>query len=95
MLTKNSNLLVRIQYILKFNLNKNKALFIYKLVFPPTPFNMAPRCNVMGHFGPIPVRTPGGFGPIPFGSGRFGPILGVGRFGSILVDPLFYIVYRK
>ena len=37
-----------------------------------------------GRFGPIPVRTPGRFGPTPFRSGRFGPILAVGRFGPIL-----------
>ena len=46
--------------------------------------------GVTGRFGPIPVRTPGRFGPIPFWSGRvsldrFGPILGVGHFGAILV----------
>ena len=35
--------------------------------------------TVTGHFGPIPVRTPGRFGPIHFRSGRFGP----GRFGPI------------
>ena len=44
---------------------------------------------VTGRFGPIPVRTPGRFGPITFPSGRFGlgrfcPISGVGRFGPIL-----------
>ena len=44
----------------------------------------------MGRFGPISIRTPGRFGPIPFksgrfGLGRFGPISVVGRFGPILV----------
>ena len=41
----------------------------------------------LGHrsLGTIPVRTPGRFDPIPFPSGRFGPILGVGRFSPILV----------
>ena len=50
--------------------------------------------RVTGCFGPIPVRTPVRFGPIPFQSGRFGPILEVGRFGSILVGrfgPLYFI----
>ena len=50
--------------------------------------------SVTGRFGPIPVRTPGRFGPIPFRSGRFGPILEVGRFGPILVGrfgPLYFI----
>ena len=49
---------------------------------------------VTGRFGPIPVRTPGRFGPIPFRSGRFGPILEVGRFGPVLVGrfgPLYFI----
>ena len=49
--------------------------------------------TVTGRFGPIPVRTPGRFGPIPFRSGRFGPILEVGRFGPILVGrfgPLYF-----
>ena len=45
---------------------------------------------VTGCFGPIPVQTPGRFGPNPFWSGRFGvgcfaPILKVGHFGPILV----------
>ena len=44
---------------------------------------------ITGRFGPIPVRTPGRFGLIPFrsgrfGLGRFGPISGVGRFGPTL-----------
>ena len=56
--------------------------------------------GVTGRFSPpIPVRTPGCFGPIPFqsgrfGLGRFGPILEVGRFGQILVGrfgPLYFI----
>ena len=34
-----------------------------------------------GHFGPIPVRTPGHFGR----PDRFGPISEVGCFGPILV----------
>ena len=54
---------------------------------------------VTGRFGPIPVRTPGLVGPIPFRSGRFGldrfgPISGVGRFGPILAGrfgPLYLI----
>ena len=54
---------------------------------------------VTGHFGPIPVWTPGRFGPISFrsgrlGLGRFGPISGVGQFGPILVGrfgPLYII----
>ena len=49
---------------------------------------------VTGRFGPIPVRTPGRFGPIPFRSGRFGPILGVGRFSPTLgghFGPLHFI----
>ena len=36
----------------------------------------------------------GRFGPIPFRSGRFGPILEVGRFGPILVGrfgPRYFI----
>ena len=37
-----------------------------------------------GYFDPIPVRTPGRFGPIPFRLGRFGPTWGVGRFGPFL-----------
>ena len=42
------------------------------------------------HFGSIPIRTLGPFGPIPswsghFGLGCFGPISEVGRFGPILV----------
>ena len=55
-------------------------------------------CLVTGHFGPIPVRTPGRIGPIPFRSGRFclgcfGLISGVGRFGPILAGrfgPLYF-----
>ena len=38
---------------------------------------------VTGCFGPISIGTLGHFGPILFWAGRFGPILGVGRFGSI------------
>ena len=38
---------------------------------------------VMGRFGPIPVRTVCRFSPIPFRSGRFGQISGVGRFGLL------------
>ena len=51
---------------------------------------------VTGRFGPIPVRTSGRFGPIPFRSGRFGPILEVGRFGPVLVGrfgPLYFIQF--
>ena len=47
-----------------------------------------------GSFRSFPVRTPGRFGPIPFRSGRFGPISGVSRFGQILVgrfDPLYFL----
>ena len=49
---------------------------------------------VTGRFGPIPVQIPGRFGPIPFRSGRFGRILGVGRFGPTLAGrfgPLYLI----
>ena len=54
---------------------------------------------VTGRFGPIPVRTPGRFCPIPFrsgrfGLGRFGLISRVGRFGPILAGrfgPLYFI----
>ena len=59
---------------------------------PTLPVSSGP--TVTGRFGPIPVRTPGRFGPIPFRSGRFGPILEVGRFGPILVGrfgPLYSI----
>ena len=52
--------------------------------------------GVTGRFGPLPVRTPGRFGPIPFRSGRFGPILKVGRFGPLLVGrfgPLYFIYF--
>ena len=56
---------------------------------------------VTGRFSPFPIRTPGRFGPIPFwsgrfGQGRFGSILGVGRFGPILVGhfgPLILFSY--
>ena len=55
--------------------------------------------GVTGRFGPIPVWTLGGFGPIPFRSGHFGlglfgPILEVGCFGLILLGhfgPLYFI----
>ena len=54
--------------------------------------------RVRGYFGPIPVWTPGPFGPIPFRSGRFSlghfcPISGVSRFGPILAGhfgPLYF-----
>ena len=54
---------------------------------------------VTGRYGPIPPRTPGRFGTIPFRSGRFGldrfgPISGVGRFCPILAgrfSPLYFI----
>ena len=36
----------------------------------------------MGPSGPIPNGTPGCFHPLPFRSGRFGPILGAGCFCS-------------
>ena len=49
----------------------------------------------MGHFVPIPVRTSGRFGPIPFRSGRFSPILEVSHFGPILVGHFgqLYFIY--
>ena len=54
----------------------------------------------MGRFGPIFVRTPGPFGPIPFlsghfGLGRFSPISGGGlfrpNFGGSFRPTLIYI----
>ena len=77
---------------------ENKQRFRFLHIFKKEPSNYL-NYMVMGRFGPIPVRTQGRFGPIPFrsgrfGLGRFGPILGMGRCGPILVsrfDPLYII----
>ena len=43
--------------------------------------------RVAGRFGPVPVQTLFFGGPIPFHLGGFGPILGVGCCGPILLSP--------
>ena len=58
-----------------FSLKNNEKIFI----------NVVCCSLVRGRFSPIPVRTLSRFGPMPFRSGSFGPISGVGRFGLILV----------
>ena len=55
---------------------------------------------VTGRFGPIYVRTPGRFASFSFRSGRFGlshfgPILGAGRFGPILVGRFGLLYFIK
>ena len=79
--------------ILKSEIIENSRIELKRIVLPVP-------SNQLGNGSyPIPVRTPGRFGPIPFrsgrfGLGRFGPILEVGRFGPILVGrfgPLYFI----
>ena len=64
---------------------------------------MGLRLRVKSSFGPIHVRTPGHFGPIPFWSSRFepvhfGPISGVCRFGPVLMGrfgSLYFIQFKQ
>ena len=54
---------------------------------------MCPYCG-NGSFRSYSRSDPGRFGPIPFRSGRFGPISEVGRFGPIPVGrfgPRYFI----
>ena len=54
-------------------------------------------CTYFGNwlFRPYSHSDPGHFSPYPFRSGQFGPILGVGHFGPILVGrfgpPYFFL----